>query len=159
MSPEQTAKHQGSSFRKSARAPQMQNKGDKKLQRTKLAGMKNAGRADLQKREAPSDQPIEVTDATFKEVVQNHPLAVVDCWVPWCKPCNAVAPVIEELSEDYAGKILFGVLNVDENPKVSAQYGIRSIPTLLIFKRGKLLDRIIGAMPRRMLESKITQYL
>jgi thioredoxin 1 len=105
------------------------------------------------------DQPIEVTDASFREVVQNSLLVVVDCWMPWCKPCNVVAPIIEELSESYAGKILFGALNVDENPRVSMQYGIRSVPTLLIFKRGKLLDRIIGATSRQMLESKITQYL
>jgi thioredoxin 1 len=121
--------------------------------------MRDVRRANSQKREAPLNQPIEVTEATFKEVVQNHPLVVVDCWVPWCRPCNVVAPVIEELSEDYAGKILFGVLNVDENPEVSVKYGIKSIPTLLIFKRGKLLDKIIGAMSRQMLEPKITQYL
>jgi thioredoxin 1 len=105
------------------------------------------------------NKPIEVTDATFKEIIQNHPLVVVDCWAPWCGPCHMVAPVIEELSRDYAGKILFGKLNVDENPQVSMQYEIMSIPTLLIFKSGKLLDRIIGAMSRQMLEPKITQYL
>jgi len=137
----------------------MWNKGDKKLQRTEPERMKDVRRADSRKREEPLNQPIEVTDATFKEVIQNHPLVVVDCWLPWCKPCNAVAPIIEELSKDYAGIILFGVLNVDENPKVGVKYGIKSIPTLLIFKRGKLLDRIIGAMSRQMLEPKITQYL
>jgi thioredoxin 1 len=137
----------------------MQDRNDKKLQRTKLARVKDVRRADHQKREETLDQPIEVTDATFKEVVQSNMLVVVDCWMPWCKPCNVVAPVIEELSEDYAGKILFGALNVDENPRVSMQYEIRSVPTLLIFKRGKLLDRIIGVVSRQLLESKITQYL
>jgi thioredoxin 1 len=70
-----------------------------------------------------------------------------------------VAPIIEELARDYSGKILFGKLNVDENPEVSTQYGIMSIPTLLVFKNGKLVDRIIGAMPRRLLESRIARYL
>ncbi len=104
-------------------------------------------------------KPIEVSDATFKEVIQNHSLVVVDCWAPWCGPCFMVAPVVEEMARDYAGKILFGKLNVDENRGVSMQYQIMSIPTLLVFKDGKLLDRIIGAMPRQMLEPKITRYL
>jgi thioredoxin 1 len=137
----------------------MQNKGGRKLPRTKLAKMKDERRADSKKREAPLDQPIEVTDETFKKVVQSHSLVVVDCWTPWGRPCNAIAPVIEGLSKDYAGKILFGILNVDENPQVTMKYRILSTPTLLIFKRGELLDRIIGAMSRQMLEPKITQYL
>jgi thioredoxin 1 len=137
----------------------MQNKGDRKLQRIELARVKGARRADSQKREETLDQPIEVTDETFKKVVRNHPLVVVDCWAPWGRPCSAIAPIIEGLSRDYAGKILFGILNVDENPQVTMKYGILSTPTLLIFKQGKLSDRIIGAMSRQMLEPKITQYL
>jgi thioredoxin 1 len=137
----------------------MQDKNDKKLQRAKLARMEDARSTNFQKREETINQPIEVTDATFGEVVRSNLLVVVDCWMPWCKHCNVVAPVIEELSEDYAGKILFGALNVDENPRVRMQYEIRSVPTLLIFKRGKFLDRIIGAMSRQLLESKMTQYL
>jgi len=116
-------------------------------------------RADLRKEEEPLNEPIEVTDATFNEIIEKHPLVVVDCWEPWCRPCEKVAPIIEELSKDYAGKILFGILNVNENPKVSMQYGIMSIPTLLIFRRRKLLDKIIGAMSRQVLEPKITRYL
>jgi thioredoxin 1 len=116
-------------------------------------------RANPQKREAPLNEPIEVTDTTFNEIIQNHLLVAVDCWAPWCRPCQMVAPVIEELSKDYAGKVLFGILNVDENPQTSKQYQIMSIPTLLIFKGGKFLDKLIGAMPRQMLEPKITQYL
>lgn len=102
---------------------------------------------------------VEVTDASFKKFVQNHPLVVIDCWAPWCGPCRMVAPVIEELSQDYAGKIFFGKLNVDKNPVVSKQYGIMSIPTILILKNSKLVDSIVGAMPRQMLEPKITRYL
>jgi thioredoxin 1 len=116
-------------------------------------------RMSSEKQKTFSNEPIELTDATFKEIIQKHPLVVVDCWAPWCGPCRMVAPVIKELARDYAGKILFGKLNVDENPEVSAQYQIMSIPTLLVFKNGKLVDKIVGAMPRQMLEPKITRYL
>ena len=105
------------------------------------------------------NKPVEITDATFKEMIQNHSLVVVDCWAPWCGPCNMVAPVIEELARDYAGKILFGKLNVDENQEVCMQYKIMGIPTLLVFKNGKLVERIVGAMPRQMLEPKIACHL
>ena len=104
-------------------------------------------------------KPVDLTDVTFKEAIQNHSLVVVDCWAPWCGPCRFLSPIIEEIAHDYAGKIFFGKLNVDENPRVAMQYGIMSIPTLLIFKNGRLVDQIIGAMPRRMLEPRITRYL
>ena len=105
------------------------------------------------------EKPLEITDANFPDVVQKYPLVVVDCWAPWCGPCRMVGPIIEELAGDYAGKIVFGKLNVDENGQTSAKYGIMSIPTMLIFKNGKLVDSPIGAMPREMLEPKITKYL
>ncbi len=120
--------------------------------------MKKADEAE-KKKESALNKPVEVTDATFKETIQNHPLVVVDCWAPWCGPCHMVAPVIEEMARDYAGRILFGKLNVDENREVAMQYQIMSIPTLLVFKNGKLVDRVIGAMPRKMLEPKIKRYL
>lgn len=106
-----------------------------------------------------SNKPVEVTDATFHETVQNHPLVVVDCWAPWCGPCHMVAPIVEELARDYAGKILFGKLNVDENRGVAMQYQIMSIPTMLVFKNGRLVDRIVGAMPREMLEPRIRRHI
>ena len=105
------------------------------------------------------NKPVDLTDVTFKKAIQNHSLAVVDCWAPWCGPCRFLSPIIEEIARDYAGRIFFGKLNVDENPRVAMQYGIMSIPTLLIFKNGRLVDQIIGAMPRRMLEPRITRYL
>lgn len=104
-------------------------------------------------------KPVKVTDGTLMEVVQKNPLVVVDCWAPWCSPCYMVAPVVEELARDHAGKILFGKLNVDENRRTAMQHQIMSIPTMLVFKNGKLVDRIIGAMPKQMLEPKITRYL
>jgi len=106
-----------------------------------------------------SNKPVKVTDATFTETIRNHSLVVVDCWAPWCGPCHMVAPIVEGMARDYAGRILFGKLNVEENRSVAMQYQIMSIPTLLVFKNGKLVDQIIGAMPRQMLEPKITCYL
>ena len=128
----------------------------KKIQQNKLR--------DLMKKtekvtESSPNKPIEVTDATFAETIQSHPLVVVDCWASWCAPCRMVSPILDELAKDYAGKILFGKLNVDENQKISMQYAVMSIPTLLVFKNGKLMDQIVGAMPRNMLEPKITHYL
>lgn len=106
-----------------------------------------------------SDKPLDLTDATFKKFTEDNPLAVVDCWAPWCGPCRFVSPVVEELARDYAGRIAFGKLNVDQNNEVATQYGIMSIPTLLVFKKGKLIDQIIGAMPRQSLEPRITRHL
>jgi len=110
-------------------------------------------------KKSAANKPIKVTDATFKETILNHSLVVVDCWAPWCAPCHMVAPIIEEMARDYAGRVLFGKLNVDENREVAMQYQIMGIPTLLVFKNEKLVDRIVGAMPRQMLEPKITRYL
>ena len=109
--------------------------------------------------EATLNKPIELTDITFEESVRNQKLAVIDCWAPWCRPCQIMAPIIEEIAQDNQNQIFFGKLNVDENKMTSAQYQIMSIPTLLVFKNGKLVDRIIGAMSKQMLETKITSFL
>jgi thioredoxin 1 len=140
----------------------LENEEDKELERirrAKLQGMMENKSETYEKETMVSNKPIEVMDATLTEIIQNHSLVVVDCWAPWCGPCYMVAPVIEELARDYAGKILFGKLNVDKNREVSMQYQIMGIPTLLVFKNGKLVDRVVGAMPRQMLEPKITRYL
>lgn len=89
------------------------------------------------------DKPVDLTDSTFRRFVQEHPFVVIDCWAPWCGPCRWVSPIIEELARDYAGRIAFGKVNVDHNPRIAMEYGIMSIPTLLVFKNGKLVDRII----------------
>ena len=138
----------------------MKDERGEELERIRQAKLQEMMKAAIKKgRESASNKPVTVTDATFKEMIQNHPLVVVDCWAPWCGPCHMVAPVIEEMARDYAGKILFGKLNVDENQEVAMEYQIMSIPTLLVFKNGILVDRIVGAMPRQMLEPKITRYL
>ncbi len=104
-------------------------------------------------------EPIELTDSSFKETVADNGLLVVDCWAPWCGPCRQIAPMIEEMANDFEGKITFAKLNVDDNQQVASEYGIMSIPTLMVFKGGELVDRIVGAMPRQMLEPKITKHL
>ncbi len=106
-----------------------------------------------------SSKPVDLTDATFNKFVEDNHLSVIDCWAPWCGPCRFVSPVVEELARDYVGRISFGKLNVDNNQGVAAQYGVRSIPTLLVFKDRKLVDQIVGAMPRQMLEPRITRHL
>ena len=103
--------------------------------------------------------PLKVGDDDFDTVVQRFPVVVVDCWAPWCMPCLMVGPVIAELAKDYTGKIVFCKLNVDENRSVAMEYGIQSIPTLLVLQNGELVDQIIGAMPKRDLEGQITKYL
>jgi thioredoxin 1 len=125
----------------------------------KSKALKEGSEASREKRASALSKPVEVSDTTFANVIQSNPLVVVDCWAPWCGPCRIIAPIIEDLAKDYAGKILFGKLNVDENHKIAIQYQIMSIPTLLVFKEGKLVDRIIGAVPRPMLEQKIKPYV
>ena len=100
-----------------------------------------------------------VNGKNIEEVVKNNPSLVIDCWAPWCGPCRMMGPVIEELATDYKGKITFGKLNTDENQEVAMKYGIQAIPTLLIFKNGKLTDRKIGALPRKVLEGELTKSL
>lgn len=98
---------------------------------------------------------IHVTDATFDNTIRDHPAVVVDCWAEWCAPCHIIAPIVEALAKDYAGKIVFGKLNVDEGRRTAIKYGVMSIPTLLIFKSGKLVDRMVGAVPRQHIEQKL----
>lgn len=101
------------------------------------------------------DTPIQVLDADINEMISKYPLVVIDCWAPWCGPCRMIGPVIEELAKELQGKIVFGKLNVDENPQTSMKYRIMSIPTMLVFKNGTLVDQFVGAMPKEMLLQKL----
>jgi len=101
------------------------------------------------------DKPIELTDENFDENVKKYPFIVVDNWAPWCPPCRILGPIIDSLAKKLSGKVVFGKLNVDENKEVASKYEIMSIPTLLVFKNGKLIDRLIGAMPESLLEKKL----
>jgi thioredoxin 1 len=107
-----------------------------------------------------SDNVLQVTDDSFEsEVLGSDIPALVDFWASWCGPCRAIAPVVEELAEQYAGKLKVAKLNVDESPKTPGQYGIRAIPTLIIFKDGKVADQITGAVSKSHLEAAITKQL
>jgi thioredoxin 1 len=105
--------------------------------------------------EAPAADVLKLTDENQDAAIQEHNLLVVDCYADWCGPCRMVAPIITELAGEYAGKVTFGKLDVDQAPGVSRQYGIASIPTLLFFKDGKLVDRQVGALPKPMLKDKV----
>ena len=126
----------------------------KKLEQLRTQYMK--GVANMEKNWP--ETPIQITDADMETTVKKYETIVIDCWAPWCGPCRMVGPVIEKLAKEMQGKIVFGKLNVDENPTTSAKHQIMSIPTLLVFKNGNLVDRIVGAMPKEMLKRKLDSY-
>jgi thioredoxin 1 len=104
--------------------------------------------------------PMEFTDANFQQEVLNSNIPVlIDFWAVWCGPCKMIAPFIEEIAKDYEGKVKVGKLDVDNNPNVAMQYGIRSIPTLLFFRDGKVVDQIMGAVPKNAITSKLDSQL
>ncbi|MDP8214737.1 MAG: thioredoxin [Candidatus Euphemobacter frigidus] len=103
---------------------------------------------------------IKIDDANFDEQVIKSDLPVlVDIWAPWCAPCNMVAPIVEEIDGEYQGKLRVCKLNVDEGPATASRYGIRAIPTLLVFKNGQVVDQIVGVVPKESLEEKIKPHL
>ncbi len=105
------------------------------------------------------DGPVVVTDGDFDELLRRFPAVVVDFWAEWCMPCRMIAPIVQELAEAYRGRMVFAKLNVDENPSTASRYNIMSIPTLLVFRDGKLVDQIVGALPRSLLESRLSGHL
>jgi thioredoxin 2 len=104
----------------------------------------------------PQAKPVEVTDNSFaREVLSSDTSVLVDCWAPWCGPCRKLAPVMEELAAEYANGVKIAKLNVDENPATASQYGIQSIPTMLFFKEGKLVQKLVGALPKEEIEKTL----
>jgi thioredoxin 1 len=105
-------------------------------------------------------KPVEITDANFEqEVLQSEQPVLIDFWAVWCGPCKIIAPVVEELAKEYDGKLKVGKMDVDNNPEASMRFGIRSIPTLMVFKGGKVVEQIIGAVPKKNLVDKVLPHI
>ena len=130
---------------------------DDEIERIKKAKI----RAMLERAQAQklTSKPILLTDSNFHSEIAKHKLIVVDFWAPWCGPCRMVGPIIEELAAEYAGKVAFGKLNVDENAMVPSSFGVRGIPTLIVFKDGKIVDTLVGACSKSHIESKFRPYM
>lgn len=130
-----------------------------------LEAIKQRKMAELQKAAASKalmsalTEPVVLTDSNFKGEIAKYPVMLVDFWASWCGPCRMVSPIIEKLAKEYSGRVAFGKVNVDENQMISGSFGIQSIPTMMIFKGGKAVDIMIGALPKAQIESKIKQQL
>ncbi len=104
-------------------------------------------------------EPVVLTESNFKGEIRKYPVMLVDFWAPWCGPCRMVSPIIEQLAKEYSGRVAFGKVNIDENQMISRSFGIQSIPTIMIFKGGRAVDVMIGALPRAQIEMKLKQHL
>jgi thioredoxin 1 len=130
-----------------------------------LEAIKQKKLAELQKEASTKammsalSEPIALTDSNFASEIKKYPLMIVDFWAPWCGPCRMVSPIIEQLAREYSGRAAFGKVNVDENQRIAALFGVQSIPTLMIFKFDKVVDIMIGAMPKAQIESRLKQQL
>lgn len=127
-----------------------------KIKRKKL--MELLGKKNENKPKLPN-HPVKITDADFNQFISSYPLVVVDFWAEWCAPCRIIAPIVENLAKTYAGKVVFGKLNVDENPTTAIKYRIAAIPTLVILKNGVEVERIVGVVPKNIIETTIKKYL
>jgi thioredoxin len=132
---------------------------DDELQRIREKKLEELKRGLGGKHETPAAKPaaqvLVLDERQFARAVRDHPFLVVDLWAPWCGPCRMVAPVIEELSAEFEGRISFGKLNTDQNQRVAMTYGITAIPTILLFARGQLVDKVVGAYPKQILRDRI----
>lgn len=125
-----------------------------------LEAIRQRKMAELQKAAMSSlTEPVVLTDSNFKSEIAKYSVLLVDFWAPWCGPCRMVSPIIEQLAKEYSGRVAFGKVNVDENQMISASFGIQSIPTMMIFRGGKAVDVMIGAMPKAQIEMKLKQQL
>jgi thioredoxin 1 len=101
----------------------------------------------------------EVKDSTFDDFVKANKIVIIDCWAPWCGPCRSLSPIIDELAKEFEGKIVFGKLNTDENENIPMRFNISAIPTLLVFKNGEMVDRIVGAGNKDFMKAKFAKHL
>ena len=105
-------------------------------------------------------EPLQITDANFEQLVAQSTMPVlVDFWAVWCGPCRMIAPTVEELAKEYEGRAIIGKMDVDNNPDVPSRFGIRSIPTILIFKDGQVVEQIVGAVPKQTLVAALTNHM
>jgi len=131
---------------------------DAELDRIRANKMKELT-AKMKKEKPLGNVPIIIDDEHFDEIVKKHPLMLIDCWADWCGPCRMIAPTVEELASDYGGRVTVGKLNVDDNPQTAERYCVMSIPTLLIMKNGAEVDRVIGAVPKQVIEERLKKHL
>lgn len=104
-------------------------------------------------------EPLNLGDNTFFETINKFPLMLVDFWAPWCGPCRMMSPIIDQIGKDYLGKLVVGKMNVDENPLIARQFSISSIPTLILFKRGKEVNKVIGSVSKNKIDEMVKMHL
>lgn len=104
-------------------------------------------------------EPLNLEDTTFFQTINKFPIMLVDFWAPWCGPCRMMSPIIDQIGKDYLGKLVIGKINVDENPLIARQFSISSIPTLMLFKRGKELNKIIGSVSKNKIDEMVKMHL
>src|SRR6184192_2862545 len=129
------------------------------IKEKKLVDMMRRTRAQLQSAEKYDGKPIILSDTTFSSEISKYPLVVVDFWAPWCGPCRMVSPIVEELSIEYGDSVRFHKMNTDDNENTMIEYGITSIPTLIIFKDGREVNRLVGFAPKEQLRRQIDRSL
>ncbi|MEM3641201.1 MAG: thioredoxin [Candidatus Bathyarchaeia archaeon] len=131
---------------------------DKELKRIREKKIKQLVK-QLEEKEKMAVKPVHVTDSNFDDIIHKHSLVLIDFWADWCAPCRMIAPIIEELAREYAGKVLVGKINVDENPETAERFQIFSIPTILVMKNGEEIDRIVGLVPKNQIEEHLKKHL
>jgi thioredoxin len=131
---------------------------DAELERIRAGKMKELA-AKMKEEKSLGKAPIVIDDEHFDDTVKKHSLMLIDCWADWCGPCRMIAPTVDELARDYAGRVTVGKLNVDDNPQTAERFSVMSIPTLLVMKNGVEVDRVTGCVPKELIEEKLKKHM